>query len=42
MAIIVVGIIKTAKLIGQKGYKLVIKSYSINTLKVEFCILLIN
>ena len=41
-AIIIIGIVKTAKLIGQKGHKLVVKSCSINTLRVEFCILLIN
>ena len=41
-AIVVIGIVKTAKFIGQKGHKPVIESYSINTSKVEFYALLIN
>ena len=42
IAVIIIEIVKTAKLIGWKGYELVIKSYSVNTLRVKFCILLIN
>jgi len=39
---VVVGIVKTAKLIGQKGYELVVGSCGVNTLRVEFRALLIN
>ena len=42
MAIVVIEIIKTAKLIGRKGHKLVVGSYGVNALRVEFRALLIN
>jgi len=39
---VVIGIIKTAELIGQKGHELVVGSCGVNALRVKFRVLLIN
>ena len=42
ITVVVIEIIKTTKLTGQKGHKLVVGSCSVNTLRVKFRALLIN